>query len=59
MVDHVINVSMSLIWVLGTWVRIDEMNIRFMGKLKETHCVKISPFLKATRFLFFVLTLVL
>ena len=34
MVDHVRDVSIYLIWLLGTCMSIDKMMIRFMGRSK-------------------------
>ena len=44
---------MGLIWVLGTWMSIDEMMIRFMGRSNQTHRVKNKPISQG--FNFFVL----
>ncbi len=43
LIDHVRDVSIGLIWVLGTWMSIDEMMIRFMGRSNQTHRVKNKP----------------
>ena len=43
LIDHVREVSASLIWVLGTALSLDEMMIRCQGRSAETHRIKGKP----------------
>ena len=40
LIDHVRDVSFSLVHILGTFLSLDEMMIRFMGRFRETHRIK-------------------
>ena len=53
-IDHVREVSYSLIHVLGTFLSLDEMMIRFFGRSVETHRMKNKPIKEGYNF--FVLT---
>ena len=37
------DVSKEIVWVLGTWMSIDEMMVRFMGRLAETYQMRNKP----------------
>lgn len=43
LIDHVHEVSSSLIYVLGIFLSLDEMMIHFMGMLLEIHRIKSKP----------------
>lgn len=53
-IDHVRLISANLIWILGTFLSLDEMMIRFMGRSAETHRIKGKPIGEGYKF--FVLT---
>ena len=55
LVDHMREKSQDLIFVLGTFLALDEMMIRFMGRSKETHRMKNKPIKEG--FKFFVLAI--
>ena len=50
LIDHIRSVSMNLIWVLRTFMSIDEMMIRFMGRSTQTHRVKNKPISEGYKF---------
>ena len=52
MIDHMREVSFSLVYILGTILSLDEMMIRFMGRSNETHCIKGKPIGEGYNFLF-------
>ena len=54
LIDHIRVVSVGMIYILGTWLSIDEMMARFMGRSIETYRMKNKPILEG--FIFFVLT---
>ncbi len=54
MIDHTRSVSVGMIYILGTWLSIDEMMARFMGRSIETYRMKNKPISEG--FKFFVLT---
>ena len=53
---HFRHVSMSLIFILGTFLAIDEMMIRFRGRSSQTHRMKNKPIKEGYKF--FVLSTV-
>lgn len=50
LIDHVRAVSYELIHTLGTYLSLDEMMIRFMGKSLETHRIKNKPIKEGYKF---------
>ena len=50
LIDHVRDVSLSLIYVLGTIMSLDEMMIRFFGRSGETHRMKNKPIKEGYKF---------
>ena len=50
LVDHVREVSYSLIHILGTFLSLDEMMIRFMGRSLQTHRIKNKPIKEGYKF---------
>ena len=55
LVDHMRVKSQDLIFILGTFLALDEMMIRFMGRSVETHRMKNKPIKEG--FKFFVLAI--
>ena len=55
LVDHMSDKSQELVYVLGTFLAVDEMMIRFMGRSRETHRMKNKPIKEG--FKFFVLAI--
>eukprot|EP00957_Ditylum_brightwellii_P206256 15347574-Ditylum_brightwellii.AAC.1 len=43
LIDHVRDASMSLIWIVGMCLALDEMMVRFLGRPMEKHCIKDKP----------------
>eukprot|EP00593_Proboscia_inermis_P000329 CAMPEP_0171296326 /NCGR_PEP_ID=MMETSP0816-20121228/4979_1 /TAXON_ID=420281 /ORGANISM="Proboscia inermis, Strain CCAP1064/1" /LENGTH=128 /DNA_ID=CAMNT_0011769667 /DNA_START=287 /DNA_END=673 /DNA_ORIENTATION=- len=52
LIDHIKTVILSLIYVLGTFLSLDEMMIRFFGRSIETHQMKNKPIKEGYIFLF-------
>ena len=54
LVNHVIYVNFSLIFVLGTLLYLDKLMVCFMGNSAETFLMKNKPISERFNFLFFV-----
>lgn len=50
LINHVRNVSYNLIHTLGSYLSLDEMMIRFMGRSLETHRMKNKPIKEGYKF---------
>ena len=52
LINHIRDVSCSLIHILGSFLSLDEMMIRFSGRSIETHRIKNKPIGEGFNFLF-------
>jgi len=57
LIDHVRDVDLDIIFILGTWVAIDEMMIRFMVRSLVTHCIKNEPIEESLKFFVLAITI--
>ena len=53
MIDHIRDASQEFIFVIGTILSLNEMMIRFFGRLKETHQMKKKPIKEGYNFFCF------
>eukprot|EP00957_Ditylum_brightwellii_P065604 4975445-Ditylum_brightwellii.AAC.1 len=49
-IDHVRDVSTALIWILGTYLSLNKMMMRFCGCFLETHRMKNKPIKEGNKF---------
>eukprot|EP00957_Ditylum_brightwellii_P108291 8261618-Ditylum_brightwellii.AAC.1 len=47
--NHIRGINFSLIYVLGMYLSLDEMMIRFYSRSNETHCIKSKPILEGQK----------